>query len=947
MKSDIKYFTRKKDCKSSLLDGKIIGNLDIKKYFHIQGYQEFLDLIIATKDTGVSPLYYEYIPDNIPVKLFFDIEIFLEKHLELYDSPETVIDTIENLFGDEYILLESPKLGTKKSFHVIFPNIHFENVLAAKKFVTSFKELEYFVKEKIIDPCVYREGLFRTLYSSKNGENRILEYSDKSPIQDADIDTFICYITNPQFNMTNSVLYEQSSSSQVGDSRNISRVNIPTLPTTLVTSNTEITRQDASILQHFVRKNYNFKVNDISSIVINTNNNCIIIALNDKFCDNIDREHKSNHQYIVLDGISSKQKCHDPDCKGFKKNEIKSGTFPDNVKSLLHRYLKINENEMKLIQDATNECTEYIRNFDEKIENIQFDKSLMMFKGNASDNSIQLYGGKCANCKAEHQINPNGYCIKCTVCPGIFPKKDLIQINEKYRNLTNFWQIINPVVNVTVTNNYNNSEDNFSCDISIDESIFKNGKLSSIINQILDGHKIAKLSQLMKHQNDNFVFDNNVWYHFDGHIWNIDTDSIQFKKSILGFTTIFDKIILYYTNKNDDVYVKLINNIKCLITKLNKPGVQEDIVKTGKLFFHQKDFRFKLNSKKHLIPFKNGVFDLLDRKFRKTRKDDYINLTLGFDYDINVRNEETIQFVNNILPNKAIRDYVIKKFSECLNGDIPNTYFLMFIGDGANGKSQILNLMKHTMGELGEKVEVTLLTRKRNNANEANTEKAKLINKRFAFLSEPEDGEKINISLLKELTGSEEIVARGLYQDSVSFVMEAKLFLACNELPDIKGEDTALWRRIRVIDFPSRFVDEPKESNEFKIDRTLPARMREDITWRQTFFNMLLEIHFTSVPEPKDVQAKTNAYRDNNNEIESWCKENIVIQEGFQLLSIDAAMRFYQKTVITSKEKTKMKDEIDKYITKFLKHQGIEKNDVHKFNQTTRRCWKNLKLSDI
>ena len=64
------------------------------------------------------------------------------------------------------------------------------------------------------------------------------------------------------------------------------------------------------------------------------------------------------------------------------------------------------------------------------------------------------------------------------------------------------------------------------------------------------------------------------------------------------------------------------------------------------------------------------------------------------------------------------------------------------------------------MGELGEKVEVTLLTRKRSNANEANTEKIKLLNKRFAFLSEPEDGEKINIGLLKELTGSEEIVAR-------------------------------------------------------------------------------------------------------------------------------------------------------------------------------------------
>jgi phage/plasmid-associated DNA primase len=149
------------------------------------------------------------------------------------------------------------------------------------------------------------------------------------------------------------------------------------------------------------------------------------------------------------------------------------------------------------------------------------------------------------------------------------------------------------------------------------------------------------------------------------------------------------------------------------------------------------------------------------------------------------------------------------------------------------------------------------------------------MNKRFAFLSEPEDGEKINIGLLKELTGSEEIVARGLYQDSVSFVMEAKLFLACNELPEIKGEDTALWRRIRVIDFPSRFVDDPKEANEYKIDRSLPSRMREDVTWRQTFMNILLSYYQRDVQEPEEVKVKTNEYRQENNDFENWYNENV------------------------------------------------------------------------
>jgi P4 family phage/plasmid primase-like protien len=284
--------------------------------------------------------------------------------------------------------------------------------------------------------------------------------------------------------------------------------------------------------------------------------------------------------------------------------------------------------------------------------------------------------------------------------------------------------------------------------------------------------------------------------------------------------------------------------------------------------------------------------------------------------------------------------------SECLNGDIPNTYFLMFIGDsGANGKSQLLNLMKHTMGDFGEKVEVTLLTRKRNNANEANTEKIKLLNKRFAFLSEPEDGEKINIGLLKELTGSEEIVARGLYQESMSFVMEAKLFLACNELPEIKGEDTALWRRIRVIDFPSRFVDEPKEENEYKIDRTLPSRMRENITWRQTFMNILIDYYYKDIKEPIEVKVKTNEYRQENNEFFNWLEENLEYSENGLLQLKDVCQLFLNKTKLHSRETSKYKKEIEKYIKEKYKNLKWEYNTV-KIGDSTFKGWKGLTIKD-
>ena len=547
----------------------------------------------------------------------------------------------------------------------------------------------------------------------------------------------------------------------------------------------------------------------------------------------------------------------------------------------------------------------------------------MVFKGDASDNnSLVRLNGSCKNCILEHRITNDGYCLKCKICGMIYPKQQLIPLDERYKNLNTFWMNYNQLVNngTVIINNYFNTEEEFSCDIKLDNSIFNNKELTKLYNQILDGHKVILISQLMSRLEEDFKYTNGDWYYFNGTIWKLDKECLEFRKRIVKLSNQFNKIQQYYETRRagDQSNASIIKNIKSLVNKLHKTGFEDEIIKGAKMYYNDEVFIRNLNSKKHLVPFLDGVYDLLERKFRKTRKEDYINLVVGYNHNYNhnetqSQNQEVFEFINKVLPNKNVRDYVLKKMSECLNGDIPNTHFLMFIGDGANGKSQLLNLMKLAMGELGEKVEVTLLTRKRNNANEANTEKIKLMHKRFAFLSEPEDGEKINIGLLKELTGSEEIVARGLYQESVSFVMEAKLFLACNELPEIKGEDTALWRRIRVIDFPSRFVDDPKESNEYKIDRTLPSRMREDLTWRQTFMKILIDYYNQDIKEPIEVQVKTNEYRDENNKLVSWLEENIESrQDGITNLK-DICMLCFGKE-INKKEKNKVKKEVERWL---------------------------------
>jgi len=928
------FFNKKDNALKKIISGQILCNKNITKFFICDNYLQFLQIIKKSNKKD----FYEHIFDNKPIRLFFDIEIYeYSPFFETYsDLLNTLFMQIQEYFNEQELtnlvltktILESHSI-TKKSFHIIYKIINqetkeylFENTSQLKELwknlnLAQFKQSDPQTNREsyIIDPSVYRTGLFRTIYSSKDETPPrplvfSLEFHPELPSQlelesdrQLELDTFVQNIPN------NFVLLPPIQ-------------EIITVQPTELFANVpeELNDNDCQFIKKFIKTKFHHLPNKIRDIKVDNDKNCIIVALNERFCHFVDREHHSNNQYIIIDTTSSKQRCHDSNCDG-NYNEIKMEDYPKEINIIIKKCLKVNKQELDLIDHAIEECKSYINdNFDNSLDKIQFDKNEMLFRGNVNNKSlVHIIGGTCKECQIEHQISNTGYCMKCIICKSNFPKNQLIPIDDRYKHLNNFWNSYSQLVNNgTVNINIYNSgaEEDFNCDIKLDNSILKNNELTKMYNQVLDGHKITKFAEVLFYNNKNYVYTKNNWYFFDNSIWISDDDNLHMKKSILDCSSVLYKISQHYENKKTKENTQqIVKNIKGLVTKLNKPGFKDDIIKEAKMFYNDPKFIGKLNSKKHLLPFTDGVIDLITNQFRNTNKDDYINLTVGYPFTIEQENQEVYKFIREVLPQIGVRDYVLKKMSECLNGDIPNTNFLIFIGDtGANGKSQLLNLMNLTMGDFGEKVEVTLLTRKRNNANEANSEKIKLMNKRFAFLSEPEDGEKINIGLLKELTGSEEIVARGLYQDAVSFVMEAKLFLACNELPEIKGEDTALWRRIRAIDFPSRFIDDPKEENEYLIDRTLPSRMREDITWRQTFMKILLSYYDKKVPEPEEVKIKTNEYRQENNDFYNWIEENIEYKEGSILKLKDICELYTGKIKIHSSLKTKYKKEVEKYI---------------------------------
>ena len=127
-----------------------------------------------------------------------------------------------------------------------------------------------------------------------------------------------------------------------------------------------------------------------------------------------------------------------------------------------------------------------------------------------------------------------------------------------------------------------------------------------------------------------------------------------------------------------------------------------------------------------------------------------------------------------------------------------------------------MELLEDAIGDYGCKLPISLLTAKRAASNAATPELANTKGRRIASLQEPDSDTKLNVGLMKELTGGDKIQARALYREPFEFKPQFKLVLLCNDLPTVPPDDDGTWRRVKKVDFKARFVDE--NPSEIKAD---------------------------------------------------------------------------------------------------------------------------------
>jgi putative DNA primase/helicase len=192
-----------------------------------------------------------------------------------------------------------------------------------------------------------------------------------------------------------------------------------------------------------------------------------------------------------------------------------------------------------------------------------------------------------------------------------------------------------------------------------------------------------------------------------------------------------------------------------------------------------------------------------------------------------------------------------------LTGDVSEQCFFVLHGNGSNGKTTFLNILKHIIGDYALTAQQALLLQDERNRSNGEDE-ANLFGIRMACCSETNEGQRFDESKVKRLTGSSCIRARRLYENSFEFDPTYKIWLDCNHLPHIRSTDQGIWRRVKRIPF---LVAIPEHERDTKLEAKLKAEASGILNW---MLQGLTQWREHGLKEPAEVCAAVNEYRSDN-----------------------------------------------------------------------------------
>ena len=304
----------------------------------------------------------------------------------------------------------------------------------------------------------------------------------------------------------------------------------------------------------------------------------------------------------------------------------------------------------------------------------------------------------------------------------------------------------------------------------------------------------------------------------------------------------------------------------------------------------------KFDSNPYLRCVANGVLDLRTGQLSPYDPDLLMSKRIDVAYKPNAAdNSQLLRQVLSAMPEDAI-DWAQVMFGQAMFGLQPSSSVVTFMhGSGSNGKSTIINLLKRTMGTYNQILNKSAFDDKSSDRKYALYH---LLGSSQTILEELPHNIFMNLDSLKEITGSESIIARGVCKDFIEFDNMLTVFVATNHLPKMQAHDYGSRRRLAVLPFPYRFVSTEKHKNDPRPnDRMAYGSLTQNATRNTPLLEAFLAWRVQGAVrwwkageqgryqletnQPKSVSRATSQWIDSTNPVQQFFNECLVKEEGY------------------------------------------------------------------
>ncbi len=264
----------------------------------------------------------------------------------------------------------------------------------------------------------------------------------------------------------------------------------------------------------------------------------------------------------------------------------------------------------------------------------------------------------------------------------------------------------------------------------------------------------------------------------------------------------------------------------------------------------------------------NGILDLRTGTLQPHDPDQLMTKIAGCDYVKGSTHPDWDKALT-ALPYE-VADWFQLRTGQAITGHMtPDDLAIICQGGGQNGKSTLSD----ACAEVAGKYHVVVSDRAMLGGASDNhpTEMMDFMGARYAVLEETPESRRLDTNRLKKLTGTREITARRIRQDSVTFDATHSLFVNSNYRPVVDETDHGTWRRLALIRFPFTYrmhLDEIRGAMDRVGDPTLRQRVQTDpqvkeavLAWMVAGAQRWYDLAMVMPQPPERVTADTKAWR--------------------------------------------------------------------------------------